>query len=55
MSPTLDPQERHLMVKVIDKVLHKLGGAIRPHAKQLIVVVSPMLIDRDYYTRVEGR
>lgn len=55
MSPTLEHQERHLYVKVIDRVLYRLGDLVRPHVHKILVVIEPMLIDGDYYARVEGR
>lgn len=55
MSPALEEQERHLLVKVIDRVLYKLDDMVRPFVHKILVVVEPMLIDQDYYARVEGR
>lgn len=55
MSPSLEIQERHLMVKVIDRVLYKLDDLVRPHVHKILVVIEPLLIDEDYYARVEGR
>lgn len=55
MSPTLEHQERHLYVKVIDRILFKLDDLVRPHVHNILVVIEPMLIDEDYYARVEGR
>lgn len=55
MSPTLEDQERHLLVKVIDRVLYKLDDLVRPHVHKILVVIEPLLIDEDYYARVEGR
>ena len=55
MSPTLEEQERHFLVKAIDKVLYRLGGEIRPFVHKILVVIEPMLIDEDYYARAEGR
>ena len=55
MSPTLEHQERHLYVKVIDRILYKLDDLVRPHVHKILVVIEPMLIDDDYYARVEGR
>ena len=82
MSPTLEDQERHLLVKVIDRVLYKLDDLVRPYVHkvcpalitysinhlfpslpptlppslpQILVVIEPLLIDEDYYARVEGR
>ncbi|KAH8832641.1 small nuclear ribonucleoprotein [Flagelloscypha sp. PMI_526] len=47
MERTLEDQERHLLVKVIDRV--------RPYVHKILVVIEPLLIDEDYYARVEGR
>ncbi len=55
MSPTLEDQERHLLVKVIDRILYKLDDLIRPYVHKILVVIEPLLIDEDYYARVEGR
>lgn len=55
MSPTLEVQERHLLVKVIDRILYKLDDLVRPHVHNILVVIEPLLIDEDYYARVEGR
>ncbi|PVU87891.1 hypothetical protein BB561_006134 [Smittium simulii] len=55
MAPSLDDQERHLLVKVIDRVLYRLGDLVRPYTHKILVVIGPLLIDEDYYARVEGR
>ena len=55
MSPTLEDQERHLLVKVIDRILYKLGDLVRPYVHKILVVIEPLLIDEDYFARVEGR
>lgn len=55
MSPTLEDQERHLLVKVIDRILFRLDDLVRPHVHKILVVIEPLLIDEDYYARVEGR
>ena len=55
MSPTLEDQERHLLVKVIDRILYKLGDLVRPYVHKILVVIEPLLIDEDYYARIEGR
>ncbi|KAL8431853.1 hypothetical protein ACSSS7_004982 [Eimeria intestinalis] len=47
--------ERHLLVKVIDRVLYKLDDLVRPYAHKILVVIEPLLIDEDYYARIEGR
>jgi splicing factor 3B subunit 1 len=51
----LEDQERHLLVKVIDRVLYKLDDLVRPYVHKILVVIEPLLIDQDYYARVEGR
>jgi len=54
MSETLEDQERHLLVKVIDRVMYKLDELVRPYVHKILVVIEPLLIDKDYYARVEG-
>ena len=55
MERTLEDQERHLLVKVIDRVLYKLDDLVRPYVHKILVVIEPLLIDEDYFARVEGR
>lgn len=55
MSPALEDQERHLLVKVIDRILYKLDDLVRPYVHKILAVIEPLLIDEDYYARVEGR
>lgn len=55
MSSTLDDQERHLLVKVIDRILYKLDDLVRPYVHKILLVISPMLVEEDYYARIEGR
>lgn len=44
-----------MLVKVIDRVLYKLDDLVRPYVHKILVVIEPLLIDEDYYARVEGR
>ena len=44
-----------MLVKVIDRVLYKLDDLVRPFVHKILVVIEPLLIDEDYYARVEGR
>jgi splicing factor 3B subunit 1 len=44
-----------LLVKVIDRILYKLDDLVRPYVHKILVVIEPLLIDEDYYARVEGR
>lgn len=55
MERTLEDQERHMLVKVIDRVLFKLDDLVRPYVHKILVVIEPLLIDADYYTHAEGR
>jgi splicing factor 3B subunit 1 len=55
MERTLEDQERHLLIKIIDRILYKLDDLVRPWTHKILVVVEPLLIDQDYYARVEGR
>ncbi|CAK9779913.1 ARM repeat-containing protein [Cutaneotrichosporon oleaginosum] len=55
MERSLEDQERHLLVKVIDRILYKLDDLVRPYVHKILVVIEPLLIDEDYYARMEGR
>lgn len=39
----------------MDRVLHRLDDLVRPYVHKILVVVEPLLIDEDYFARVEGR
>eukprot|EP00976_Prorocentrum_cordatum_P042057 851848-Prorocentrum_minimum.AAC.2 len=41
--------------QVIDRILYKLDDLVRPFVHKILVVIEPLLIDEDYYARVEGR
>ena len=41
-------------MKVIDRILYKLDDLVRPYVHKILVVIEPLLIDEDYYARVEG-
>ncbi|KAH8738793.1 splicing factor 3B subunit1-like HEAT repeat containing protein [Cryptosporidium ryanae] len=55
MQSTLEEQERHVLVKTMDRLLQRLGEKARPFVHKILVVIEPMLIDQDYYARMEGR
>jgi splicing factor 3B subunit 1 len=54
-SATLDAHERHLIVKVVDRVLARLGSLVAPYVASVLVVIEPLLIDDDRFARLEGR
>ncbi|OJA09318.1 hypothetical protein AZE42_07479 [Rhizopogon vesiculosus] len=41
---TLEDQERHLLVKVIDRVLYKPDDLVRTYVHKILVVIEPLLI-----------
>jgi splicing factor 3B subunit 1 len=55
MAPSLEVQERHLLVKVIDRIMFSLDDLVRPFVHKILLVIEPMLIDEDYYARVEAK
>jgi splicing factor 3B subunit 1 len=55
MERTLEDQERHLLVKVINHALYKLGDLVCPYVHKILVIIESLLIDEDYYAHVEGR
>ena len=42
-------------MKVNDRILYKHSDLVRPYVHKILVVIEPLLIDEDYYARVEGR
>ncbi|CAH2355236.1 U2 snRNP component Hsh155p [[Candida] railenensis] len=55
LEPNLDDQERHLLVKLIGRILFQLDDLIRPYTHKILIVISPLLIDEDFTTRLEAR
>lgn len=55
LDDELEDQERHLMIKVVGRVLYILGDNIGPYAHKILMVVSPLLIDEDSIARETGR
>ena len=41
--------------KVLDRVLFRLDDLVRPYVHKVLTVITPLLIDQDYYARIEGR
>lgn len=35
--------------------MYKLDDLVRPYVHKILVVIEPLLIDEDYYARIEGR
>lgn len=52
MSNTLEDQERHILVKALDRILYKLDDQVRPYVHEILQVMEPMLVNEDYYARV---
>lgn len=55
LEPSLDVQERHVLVKLIGRVLFQLDSSIRPYTNKILVVISPLLIDENFNMRLEAR
>ncbi|CAK7344873.1 unnamed protein product [Dovyalis caffra] len=55
MRLSLEDQDRHRLVKVVDRIVYKLDELVRPYVHKILVVIEPLLIDEDYHARVEGR
>ena len=41
MGRTLEDQERHLLVTVINRVLYKLDNLVCPYIHKILVVIEP--------------
>ncbi|CAI5027899.1 CGH_1_HP_G0099200.mRNA.1.CDS.1 [Saccharomyces cerevisiae] len=55
LDRSLEDQERHLMIKTIDRVLYKLGDLTKPYVHKILVVAAPLLIDEDPMVRSTGQ
>lgn len=55
VEPSLEDQERHVLVKLIGRILFRLGDLVRPYTHNILTSVSPLLIDEDLTLRVEAR
>ncbi|SCU86538.1 LAFA_0E01464g1_1 [Lachancea sp. 'fantastica'] len=55
MDRSLEDQERHLMIKVVDRIMSQLGDLVRPYTHRILTVIAPTLIDEDPVTREIGR
>jgi splicing factor 3B subunit 1 len=55
MSTTIEDYERHMLVKLVDRLLHRFGDEIKPFVHKILVVIEPMLIDEDHFARAEGK
>lgn len=49
MSPTLEDQERHLLVKVIDRILYKLDDLVRPYVHKVGCFPQIVLLLVEYF------
>lgn len=50
----IDEQGRHLLIKLLNRVIFTLEDAVKPFTKQLMSVFMPLLIDENKITRSEG-
>lgn len=55
VEPNLEDHERHVLVKVIGRILQRLGPSVRPFTFKIVVLISPLLIEEDFTTRMEAR
>lgn len=54
-EPSLEDQERHVLVKLIGRVLFRLDHLIRPYTGTVLKSISPMLMEEDFTLRTEAR
>ncbi|GFS36968.1 splicing factor [Actinidia rufa] len=55
MKPTLEVEERHILVEVLTRLLYQLNELVRPFAHKILIVVEPFLVDEDHNARLEGQ
>lgn len=55
VEPNLEDHERHVLMKVIGRVLQRLGASVRPFTFKIVVLMAPFLIEEEFTTRMEAR
>lgn len=55
LEPIIGEQERHLLIKLVGRIIFQLNVSIRPYTKELIHVLAPFLIEEDLTIRHETR
>eukprot|EP00760_Papus_ankaliazontas_P010912 PhM_4_TR14572/c0_g2_i1/m.102746/K12828/SF3B1, SAP155; splicing factor 3B subunit 1 len=55
LMSVLEEQERHLMVKVLNRVIYVLGKAVTPQIHRVLTIIEPMLMSDDMYEKTEAR
>lgn len=55
LEPNLEDHERHVLVKLVGRILFQLDDLVRPYTHKILMVVSPLLIDEDFTIRLEAR
>jgi splicing factor 3B subunit 1 len=55
MISSLKEQERHIFLKILEKLILKYGDTLSSFASQILIIVEPLLIDNDYFIREEGK
>lgn len=54
VEPLILEQERHVLLKVLIRVLVRLGPDVEPYISRLIVVATPLLAENDRFARADG-
>lgn len=55
LEPALDEADRHILTKLLGRLLYRLDDTIAPYTQQIITAVAPLLIDEDMTLRLESR
>ncbi|KAK6200184.1 armadillo-type protein [Scheffersomyces amazonensis] len=55
VEPSLEQSERHILVKLVGRILFQLDELVRPHTNKILIVIAPLLIDEDFTLRLEAR
>ncbi|ODQ80760.1 hypothetical protein BABINDRAFT_160974 [Babjeviella inositovora NRRL Y-12698] len=55
LEQSLEEQERHLLVKLLNRLIFRLDDLVKPYVSKILIVTNPLLIDEDKFARLEGR
>ncbi|KAG0687259.1 hypothetical protein C6P40_002586 [Pichia californica] len=54
-DPSLDEQGRHLLIKIVGRIVFRLDDSLKPFTEKILIVIMPLLVDDNKIARLEGR
>lgn len=55
LLPSLEDHERHLFLKIVDRLFLYLESDVRPFIPKILLVIQPLLLNSSFLIRTEGK